>query len=105
MYFEPPQSYIKHDDLPKPLKITKSNVDGEEVFNPINVADSFKVLNENNENEKESKYKIKPSKKFESNFLRLQAEKKKYQAQLELEKKQLEEEELQRKVNNNFNKN
>ncbi|KAL6595936.1 hypothetical protein LY90DRAFT_667193 [Neocallimastix californiae] len=97
VYFEPPQSYIKHDDLPKPLKITKSNVDGEEVFNPINVADSFKVLNENNENEKESKYKIKPSKKFESNFLRLQAEKKKYQAQLELEKKQLEEEELQRK--------
>lgn len=98
VYFEPPESYIKHDDLPKPLKIVKSNIDGEEVFNPVSIADSFKVLNENQENEKESKYKIKPSKKFESNFLRLQAEKEKYQAQLELEKKQLEEEELQRKV-------
>jgi len=97
VYFEPPVSYIKHDDLPKPLKIVKSNIDGEEVFNPVTIADSFKVLNENNENEKESKYKIKPTKKFESNFLRLQAEKEKYQAQLELEKKQLEEEELQRK--------
>jgi len=97
VYFEPPQSYIKHDDLPKPLKIVKSNIDGEEVFNPVTIADSFKVLNESNENEKESKYKIKPSKKFESNFLRLQAEKEKYQAQVELEKKQLEEEELQRK--------
>ncbi|ORX55289.1 hypothetical protein BCR36DRAFT_321219 [Piromyces finnis] len=96
-YFEPPESYIKHDDLPKPLKIVKPNNDGEEIFNPISIADSFKVLNENHENEKESKYKIKPSKKFESNFLRLQAEKEKYQAQLELEKKQLEEEEIQRK--------
>jgi len=97
VYFEPPPSYIKHDDLPKPLKIVKPNAEDEEVYNPISIADSFKVINENNEGEKESKYKIKPSKKFESNFLRLQAEKEKYQAQLELEKKQLEEEELQRK--------
>jgi len=97
VYFEPPPSYIKHNDLPKPLKIVKSNIDGEEIYNPISIADSFKVSNENNENEKESKYKIKPSKKFESNFLRLQAEKEKYQAQLELEKKQLEEEELRKK--------
>ncbi|ORX87803.1 hypothetical protein BCR32DRAFT_264039 [Anaeromyces robustus] len=97
VYFEPPPSYIKHDDIPKPLKIIKSNTDEEDIFNPVSIADSFKVINENNENEKEYKYKIKPSKKFESNFLRLQAEKEKYQAQLELEKKQLEEEELQRK--------